>query len=142
MRHRERMIKCTHRHRYWQETHSMATFVQKKVESAILRNFILLIQQTKEEEPQWKTGPYVEYYKINGVTVSYWEGEGALILHGPRSKTQELNGQIAELRNNSEGPTGQQKEKRDAMPKTEKGDQEIPEEEAAIQKIAQRKSIP
>ena len=50
--------------------------------------FLRMIQQAQDEEPKWKKGPYLTHAEIAGVTVSYWQGKGALMFQGPQVKTQ------------------------------------------------------
>ena len=96
----------------------MASFVPKKVEAGLVRNFAILLQQTRDEEPKWKTAPHMQCAKINGVAISYWDGKGTLRLQGPRAKTQELNRQFIELRNDCTEPSEQPCELNNATPNT------------------------
>ena len=63
-------------------------------------------------------GPYMEYTKINGVAISFWEGKGTLMPQGTRTKTQELNQQFIELRDEHMEPNEQQNKKQEETPKT------------------------
>ena len=80
MGYRKRMIKRANDIIIGMKSTQMVSFGHKHVDASLLMNFLLRIKHTHEEEPQWKTGPYMEYSKINGVTVSYWEGKGTLML--------------------------------------------------------------
>ena len=110
----------------------MASFVHRKVEAILVRNFIIRIQQDEGEETQWKAGPYMEQIKICGVTISYWGEKGTLMLQGQREKTLELNQQFIDFSQEYKGSenmqntqTGKAKEKEMNRPTITKEETEV-----------------
>ena len=48
-------------------------------------------KKSRKNNSSGKKGAYVESTRINGVTVSYWQGKGTLMIQGPRVATKDID---------------------------------------------------